>query len=57
MPGKTGLTVTDLQGRALMEMEITGLKTQIDIRDLPLGIYFLRVKNAKTAETLKLFKR
>jgi photosystem II stability/assembly factor-like uncharacterized protein len=57
IPGITRLTVSDLQGRVLKEMEITGLKSQIDIRDLPSGIYFLTVKNAKMAETLKLIKR
>jgi hypothetical protein len=57
IPGNTRLTVSDLQGRVLKEMEIMGLKTQIGIRDLPSGIYFLRVKNAKLVETLKLIKR
>ena len=50
------LTIVNIEGQELITRQITKPKTQIDISNLPSGIYFLRLTNDKTVEVVKFVK-
>jgi len=49
-PAKNQLSITNLNGQQLITCQVTELKTQIDISNLPSGVYFVRLTNDKTVE-------
>jgi hypothetical protein len=50
------LTIVNIEGQQLITRQITMTKTQIDISNLPSGIYFVRLTNDKTVEVGKIIK-
>jgi hypothetical protein len=50
------LSILDLNGQKMMDMNITDKRTQIDISNLPSGIYFVRLITKKTVEVVKIVK-
>ena len=51
------LSIVNLNGQQLITRQITKPKTQIDISNLPSGVYFVRLTNDKTVEVGKFVKR
>ena len=51
------LTIGDIEGQQLLTRQIAEPKTQIDISNLPSGIYFVRITNEMTAEVGKFVKQ
>ncbi len=54
---KSQLLITNLNGQEIITRQITELKTQIDISNLPAGIYFVRLTSDKTVEVGKIIKQ
>ena len=50
------LSIIDLNGQEVLTRQITNPKTQIDISNLPSGVYFVRLTNDKTVEVGKIMK-
>jgi photosystem II stability/assembly factor-like uncharacterized protein len=50
------LSIININGQILREMPITGYKTLIDISDMPLGTYFVKVSNENKVEVGKIFR-
>jgi hypothetical protein len=50
------LTIMNIEGRKLIDRQITGSSTQIDISTLPSGVYFVRVTNHRTMQVGKFIK-
>jgi hypothetical protein len=50
------LSIMNLNGQELIVQPITEPKTQIDISNLPRGVYFVRLTNNKTVEVRKIIK-
>jgi hypothetical protein len=60
MPGINGhhnLAIVNLEGVPLINKMITESKTQLDISNLPAGIYFVRLTGEKTVQVGKFVKR
>jgi hypothetical protein len=53
---ETNLAIVDMEGQQLITRQLTEPKTQIDISNLPSGVYFVRVTNDKTVEVGKITK-
>ena len=51
------LSITNLNGQQLISRQITDPKTQIDISNLPNGVYFVRLTNDKSVEVGKFVKQ
>jgi hypothetical protein len=51
------LSIMNLNGQELMTRQITSPKTQIDISNLPNGVYFVRLTNDKTMDVGKFVKQ
>ena len=51
------LSILSLTSQRLITSQITEPKTQIDINNLPSGVYFVRVTNDKTVEVEKIIKQ
>jgi hypothetical protein len=47
-PKETTLSIVNLEGQELITSKITNPKTQINISNLPTGIYFVRITNVGT---------
>jgi hypothetical protein len=45
-----------IEGQQLVTRQITHPKTQIDISNLPSGVYFVRLTSDRTAEVVKFVK-
>ena len=54
--GKTNLELIDIQGRALLQREITEEKTNINLQNLPVGTYLLRVMQGEKVLIRKIIK-
>jgi hypothetical protein len=52
----SNLTIIDIEGQQLITRQITEPKTQIDISNLPSGVYFLRLINNRTVTVGKIIK-
>ena len=52
----TFIVIFDANGQKIVEQQITDFKTQIDISNLPIGIYFIRFHNGETFEVVKIIK-
>jgi photosystem II stability/assembly factor-like uncharacterized protein len=50
------LSIININGQILREMPITGYKTLIEISDLQMGAYFIKVKNENNIVVGKIFK-
>jgi hypothetical protein len=57
IPAQSQLSISNLNGQELIEHQITGNKTLINISILPAGVYFVRLRNDKTVETGKFVKQ
>ena len=55
-PVKSQLTMMNLNGEEVLTRNLIKPKTQIDISNLPSGVYFVRVTNDKTVEVGKFIK-
>ena len=56
-PVKSQLTMMNLNGEEVLTRNLIKPKTQIDISNLPSGVYFVRVTNDKTVEVGKFIKK
>jgi len=56
-PVESQLSILNLYGQELITHQITGFKTQLDISNLPAGVYFIRITNNKTVEMRKIIKQ
>jgi hypothetical protein len=54
---ESNLAIVNAQGQELISRKITEPKTQIDISNLPSGVYFVRLLNEKTVEVGKIIKQ
>ena len=50
------LSIINLNGEEVLTRQITQPKTQIDISNLPSGVYIVRLTNDKTVEVRKIIK-
>jgi hypothetical protein len=57
IPVKGQLSIMNMNGQQLITTQITGPKIQINISDLPCGIYTLRLTNEKTTQVGKVIKK
>lgn len=57
IPSKSNLSIINLCGHELITCQTTMPKTQIDISNLPNGVYFLRLTNERTVEVGKIIKQ
>jgi hypothetical protein len=56
-PATGRISITNLNGQQLITRQITEPKTQIDIRNLPSGVYFVRLTDDRTVEVRKFIKQ
>jgi Secretion system C-terminal sorting domain len=56
-PTKGSLSINNCSGQQLITRPITESRTQIDISNLPSGVYFVRVTNERTVEVGKIVKQ
>jgi len=54
--GQTNLSIYDIQGQEIIEMDISDRKIQIDLVNLNAGVYFVKVRNNSITETKKIIK-
>jgi hypothetical protein len=52
----TILSLMNAEGQELIQKQIMNQKTQVDLGFLPAGVYFLRIKNEKTVQIIKIIK-
>jgi len=50
------LAIVDIEGQKLISRQITEPKTQVDISNLPSGVYFVRVTGERTVQVGKFIK-
>jgi photosystem II stability/assembly factor-like uncharacterized protein len=55
--GNTYLSICNVDGRELILRKVTNGYMRIDIRDLPSGIYLIKLRNEKTVEVGKILKK
>jgi len=55
-PAKGQLFILNLNGQQLLQQEITGIKTQLDISNFSNGVYFLKATGERTVRFGKFFK-
>ncbi|MCZ2129544.1 MAG: T9SS type A sorting domain-containing protein [Bacteroidia bacterium] len=53
---ETKIEITDFQGRTLLSKIISGNSTIIDMKDLPSGVYFLRLQQGNKISVAKFIK-
>jgi photosystem II stability/assembly factor-like uncharacterized protein len=56
MTGDTRLSILNLEGKVIMERQITNYQTQIDVSNLYAGVYIVKLKNKYIVEVRKLIK-
>jgi hypothetical protein len=54
--GNTQLSIFNVNGEKVIEMQLTYTETQIDISTLPRGVYFVKLQNEKMVEVGKMVK-
>jgi hypothetical protein len=54
-PGKA-LVIYDIEGQDLIQQQVTGIKTTVDISRLPAGVYVVKVTGDRTAQVRKIIK-
>jgi hypothetical protein len=54
---KSQFTVLNVNGQQLITRQITEPKTQLDISNLPSGVYFMRLTSGKSVEVAKFVKQ
>ena len=57
LPTKSQLSIMNVDGQQLITRQITEPKTQLDISNLPSGVYFVRVQVDKTVQVGKIIKQ
>jgi len=55
--GEGHLTIVNLNDQATLTRQIIEPKTQIDISNLPDGVFFVRLTNERTIEVVKIIKQ
>jgi hypothetical protein len=56
-PTKGSLSILNLNGKELLQKEITEPKTQLDISNLPSGVYFIRMTGERKVQVGKFIKQ
>jgi len=56
-PAKGFLSILNLNGQQLITHQITEPKTQLDISNLPSGVYFVRLMGERTVQVGKIIKQ
>jgi len=56
MTGDRSLSIINVNSQKVIERQITNQKVQIDICDLPAGVYFVKLQNENTVEVRKIIK-
>jgi hypothetical protein len=56
VPNSSELTICNLSGQKIIILKIKDIKTEIDISDLPKGIYYVKVTNHNAAKVCKIVK-
>jgi Secretion system C-terminal sorting domain len=56
-PIQSQLSIMNLNGKELTTRQITQPQTQIDISNLPSGVYFVRLTSDRTVEMGKIIKQ
>jgi hypothetical protein len=54
---ENNLSIVNIEGMELIRQKITDNKTEIDIGNLPSGVYFVRLTDEKTVEMGKIIKQ
>jgi hypothetical protein len=57
IPTQSHLSIVNINGQELMTRQITEAKTQLDISNLPGGVYFVRMTSERTVDVGKMIKR
>lgn len=52
----TGLTISDINGRTVKNINVNAIENQINISDLNSGVYFLNITSEKGSATKKIIK-
>jgi len=55
--GNTQFSIFNVSGEKVLERQLKNTETQIDIRTLPRGVYFVRLQNEKMVEVGKIIKQ
>ena len=55
--GNYEISILDIHGRSLIRSLLKGASTQINVENLPSGMYYIEVKSSSSKEILKLMKR
>lgn len=56
--GKSVVSMFDVNGRAVLQREVSTVNTQLDISALPAGVYMMRIRNgAKEVSMMKIVKQ
>ncbi len=53
----TQLSIFNVNGKKVLERQLTDNETQLDISALPRGVYFVRVQDEKKVEVVKMIKQ
>lgn len=56
LTGNRCLSIMNVNSQIVIGRRITNQKTQIDISDLPAGIYFVKLQNENTVDVVKIIK-
>ena len=56
-PAKGRLSIFKINGEEIITCKITGLKTILDMSNLPCGVYFVRLMGETSVEMAKLIKQ
>jgi hypothetical protein len=56
LSGNNQLSISTIEGQLLILRQIKGIRTTIDISNLPAGVYFVRLNNDKTVEVKRIIK-
>jgi hypothetical protein len=54
--GNTYLSISNVRGLELIVLKVINNRTRIDIRDIPSGVYLIRLQNDKTVDVGKIIK-
>jgi len=54
--GKPNVMLMDLKGQVLRQVELSDSLTEINIQDLPQGMYLIRYHDAENTKTLRINK-
>jgi hypothetical protein len=53
---KTAISIIDIQGNQMLEATVSNGTSSINVRQLPTGVYLLKIKSENNITTLKFIK-